>query len=167
MSSKTYYSVTKFTNAVIKNDPKVDEIILPFVPERQKPDQYKQFYIEPIGIVLKYKHNNKPTILSYATMIKTYGFPIITFRESKYRKINFREELQIFRILTEEREYNPDKYNESVAVSDQTSFSYYPSRIIESVLLPKPVITKIQELKEEYMSKCGLATEFDEDANFI
>ena len=162
MSSKTYYSVTKFTNAVIKNDPKVDEIILPFVPERQKQDQYKHFYIEPIAIIMKY-NKNKTTVVSYETMIKTYGLPIIKFSESKYRKINYRSDMQIFKIRTEEKEFNLN--NESTP--DQTSVSYYPSTIVDSSILSKSFITKMQELKAEYLSSNDIEAELDEDATFI
>jgi len=164
MTGKTYFSVTKFTDAVLKNDSKVEQIILPFVPERQKSDKFGQFYVEPIAIIMKY-NKNKTTVVSYETMIKTYGLPIIKFTESKYRKINFRSDMQIFKIRTEEKEFSPNKDNESTP--DQTSFSYYPSTIVDSNILSRSVITKMQELKAEYLSNNDIEAELDEDANFI
>ena len=166
--TKTYYSVTRFTDAILKNDSKVDTIILPFVPERQKADRYGQYFIEPIGIIMKYNNSNKPTILSYETMIKTYGLPIIKFAESKYRKINFRSDMQALKIKTEEKEFDPDKDNEFAAANPNYSpIIYYPSSIAESDILSKPVLKKIVELKDEYLSKNDFVGEFDDDANFI
>ena len=159
--TKNYYSVTKFTDAVLKNDSKVDTIILPFEPERQKLDRYGQYFIEPIAVIMKYT-NNKTTIISYETMIKNYGLPIIKFAESKYRKINFRSDMQALRIRTTEKEFDLATDNENT-----TPVVYYPSSIVDSNIISKPVLKKIVELRDEYLSKNDELAELDDDASFI
>ena len=99
--TKTYYSVTKFTDAVLKNDSKVDTIILPFVPERQKSDRHDKYYIEPIAVIIKHNSNDKPTVLSCETMVKTFGKPVIKITETNHLKINFMAEMQALKINTE------------------------------------------------------------------
>ena len=99
--TNTYYSIVKFTDAVLKKYPNAGTIILPFVPERQNSDRHDKYYIEPIAVIIKHNSNDKPTVLSCETMFKTFGNPVIKITETNHLKINFRAEMQALKISTE------------------------------------------------------------------
>jgi len=98
--NNTYYSIVKFTDAVLKKYPNAGTIIIPFEPERQNSDRHDKYYIEPIAVIIKHNSNDKPTVLSRETMFKIFGNPVIKITETNHLRINFMAEMQALKINT-------------------------------------------------------------------
>ena len=143
----TYLSISKFVGLVLEHYPRCLYVDVLYEPKHQKPDRYKQFMVEPLGIILAC--DGKNLIMKYETIIDKFGSILIKFTETKTRKINFRSAVQILKISTEEKTFN----------SDGKDITYFPATIVDG---KGPMITKLLELKQEYLARTDGNTILDD-----